>query len=258
MKLKQLRRHWNHLAKEDFFWAVLTKHEKRGGNWDHAEFFATGISDVAADLYRVRSLVPSMRWGRALDFGCGVGRLTQALALHFESVAGVDIAEEMLAVAETYNQFPSRVQYFHNDRPNLGLFSDDSFDFIYSRITLQHMEPRYMKLYIREFVRILAKGGVALFQVPAVLKLGAWEQFKFSWWPPTLYARIKRYSRYSFDRWFPPLGTMQMYILDPEEVKTCLADSGAVLLSVHPKTEPDSESYFYLAQKANTQDQQRD
>src|SRR6185436_3396874 len=38
--------------------------------------------------------------------------------------------------------------------------------FIYSRLVLQHMEARYAKAYIAEFMRILAPGGALVFQLP--------------------------------------------------------------------------------------------
>ena len=35
----------------------------------------------------------------ALDFGCGIGRLSQALAEHFDQVYGVDISPKMIELA---------------------------------------------------------------------------------------------------------------------------------------------------------------
>ena len=42
-----------------------------------------------------------------------------------------------------------------------------SVDFIYSRLVLQHMRPRFIRRYLAEFVRILKPGGVLLFQLPS-------------------------------------------------------------------------------------------
>ena len=57
---------------------------------------------------------------QALDFGCGVGRLTQALAEHFERVAGVDIAASMIARARQENRHGDRVRYVVNERSDLA------------------------------------------------------------------------------------------------------------------------------------------
>src|SRR5262249_48837046 len=104
---------------------------------------------------------------RALDFGCGVGRLTQALARHFETVVGVDIAPSMLRGARKYNKFGDRCQYVLNERDDLRLFESNSFDFIYSNRVLQHMRPEYGKSYLREFIRVLSPEGLLVFYMPS-------------------------------------------------------------------------------------------
>ncbi|MFQ5410734.1 MAG: class I SAM-dependent methyltransferase [Phycisphaerae bacterium] len=43
---------------------------------------------------------------------------------------------------------------------------DGAYDFVFSHIALQHMEPNYAAAYIREFARLLAPGGLTLFQIP--------------------------------------------------------------------------------------------
>jgi len=118
----------------------------------------------------------------ALDFGCGIGRLTQALAGHFEQVYGVDIAPRMIELAREHNRQGSRCEYRWNPENHLRSFGDGSMDMIYSWITLQHMRPRHARAYIREFLRVLAPGGLLLFQYPSRpisfgLTLGRWTAF---------------------------------------------------------------------------------
>jgi len=50
---------------------------------------------------------------------------------------------------------------------DLSRFADGSIDMIYSWITLQHVRPRYARRYIREFLCVLAPGGLLLFQYPS-------------------------------------------------------------------------------------------
>lgn len=116
-------------------------------------------------LAQVSSLGIELGGQRALDFGCGVGRLTQALAQHVDEVDGVDISPSMVAHAQQLNRWPHKCRYHVNCRSDLQVFPDDHFDFIYSSITLQHIEPSFAKLYIREFIRVLRPKGVAVFQV---------------------------------------------------------------------------------------------
>jgi ubiquinone/menaquinone biosynthesis C-methylase UbiE len=98
-----------------------------------------------------------------LDFGCGVGRLTQALARRFAACTGVDISEEMIRKAEAINRYP-HCSYLANSATTLP-FADATFGFIYSNIVLQHVPPRFSEQYLREFVRVLAPGGLLVFGV---------------------------------------------------------------------------------------------
>ncbi len=59
------------------------------------------------------------------------------------------------------------IEYIVNEKPDLQIFHDASIDFICSLITLQHMEPIYIKKYLFEFIRILKKDGLAVFQIPS-------------------------------------------------------------------------------------------
>jgi SAM-dependent methyltransferase len=104
---------------------------------------------------------------RALDFGCGAGRLTQALAARFERVDGVDIAPSMVAAARRHNRHPERCHYHRNATPDLALFENEAFTFICSLLVLQHMEPRHSKAYLRELLRLLAPDGLLVFQLPS-------------------------------------------------------------------------------------------
>jgi len=88
---------------------------------------------------------------QALDFGCGVGRLTQALAEHFERVAGVDIAASMIARARQENRHGDRVRYVVNERSDLAGLGSERFDLILSLLVLQHMEPAYALGYVAEW-----------------------------------------------------------------------------------------------------------
>lgn len=101
---------------------------------------------------------------RALDFGCGAGRLAQGLARFFDEVDGVDISASMVDAAREHNAHPGRVRYHVNVADDLALFGDDTFDLIYSNKVLQHIPPAHQAAYVAEFVRVLRPGGLAVFQ----------------------------------------------------------------------------------------------
>jgi ubiquinone/menaquinone biosynthesis C-methylase UbiE len=162
----KIQQSWDRFGIEDPFWAVLTNSGKKGGRWSEAEFFDTGRHDIRAALQRITALGIGLNFEKALDFGCGPGRLTQALAGHFREVHGVDIAPSMIAKAHELNKYGDRCVYHLNDRPDLRLFDANTFDLVYSWLVLQHMPKQLALGYISEFARVTKPGGVIMFQIP--------------------------------------------------------------------------------------------
>jgi SAM-dependent methyltransferase len=166
MALRHVQKTYDELGASDPLWAVLSFPEAKGNRWDPEVFFARGRDEIERTVAGLARRGVELRQGRALDFGCGVGRLTQALAMHFETVDGVDISASMIEGARRFNQFGERCRYHVNTVADLALFESGQYDFIYSNITLQHIPPEASERYIVEFVRLLRPGGIALFQVP--------------------------------------------------------------------------------------------
>lgn len=245
MRLSQTKKHWEKFARTDPLWAVLTVPGTKGNRWDIEEFFRTGEVSVDAELQGVREFHPALRGGTALDFGCGVGRLSQALARHFQQVTGVDISEGMLELARRHNRHGDRVRYMLNTRSDLTQFADGQFDFVYSLITLQHMEPDYARRYIAEFVRVTAPGGAILFQLPAVRPTR--KRRPFTLWPDTLARRGWGAMR----RWLALDPVMEMHALPRAEVEATLVAAGATVLRSYryDAAGTELESWGYLAVK---------
>jgi len=166
-RFEQLRDYWDRHAQRDPLWAILSDSAKSAGRWDIGRFFQTGVSEIAALFYQLDSRRIAVDRRAALDFGCGVGRLTQALAPHFGRVVGVDVSPRMLELAAGMNRFGSKVSYVANQAADLSRFDDGAFDFIVSNIVLQHIPPDISRAYIAEFFRVLAPGGVLIFQLPS-------------------------------------------------------------------------------------------
>jgi 2-polyprenyl-3-methyl-5-hydroxy-6-metoxy-1,4-benzoquinol methylase len=121
------------MAQQDPLWAICTDPRRRNGAWDPVEFFATGEREVGTVIEYVRGmgLMPGMK-GPALDFGCGVGRLTGAPARHFGQCYGVDISATMVWLASEHHRADSRCRFFFNEAEDLSLFSTGTFSFAYS------------------------------------------------------------------------------------------------------------------------------
>ncbi len=158
MDVQTLGNEWELLGADDPMWRVASVPGKRG-SWTPEEFFANGREQLDTILTHV-----SPPPGEALDFGCGVGRLTQALGAKFDKVTGIDVSESMLKEAKRLNSKPN-VSFVLNKSDGLPCESG-RFSFVLTHITLQHMPPKLALGYLREFVRVLKPGGILVFQVP--------------------------------------------------------------------------------------------
>lgn len=171
--LRELQKNWEGFAQTDPLWAICTDPLKKNKGWTREEFLATGRDEIDRVLECAQSLGLKLDWrSSALDFGCGVGRLTRALASRFAECWGVDISPTMIRLAEEINRDVERCHFLLNEGNALTGFEDNRFGFIYTSIVLQHIPPRYAMGYIRELIRILRPGGVLIFQVPDRFQAG--------------------------------------------------------------------------------------
>jgi len=165
--LDEVRSTWEEIGRDDPFWAVLSWPGRERGAWDLEEFFAQGEREVAAFLDEVSVVGLPLRFGSVLDFGCGVGRLSRALATRFERVHGIDISAPMIEQARRLVGAQHANCEFTVSSERTLPFAPGTFDALMSNIVLQHMPSKLARSYISEFVRVLKPGGVAIFQVPA-------------------------------------------------------------------------------------------
>jgi SAM-dependent methyltransferase len=135
---------WEKFGRQAPYFGVLAD-EKFAADRIHEsrdEFFASGRSFVGQVLERFERHFGNLPRGRALDHGCGVGRLTFPLAAEFGSVVGLDVSPSMLAEAE------ANVREFEATNVQFALADDElskadgEFDFVNSYITLQHIPVR--------------------------------------------------------------------------------------------------------------------
>jgi ubiquinone/menaquinone biosynthesis C-methylase UbiE len=168
---------WDRLGTDNAFGAILTR-DGQVADWDPAEFLATGREDAARFVADLARIVPHAGRGRALDFGCGVGRIARALSEHFDHVTGVDAAPSMIERARTLNADRPRCTFTLNRAPHLRTFATGSFDVVYSRLVLQHIQPRIVRKYIPELIRVVAPGGALMFQLPEVQTVDSRKAFE--------------------------------------------------------------------------------
>jgi SAM-dependent methyltransferase len=246
--LSDLQATWEHWGKTDPLWAILSEHGKENNQWNLEQFLETGEAEISALFLRLKQFELNPPPDAALDFGCGVGRLSQALAGRFKKVDGVDISASMLEMAQRLNRFRERCSYHHNPQPNLALFADSSFTFIYSNITLQHMPPPLAMGYISEFIRLTRGDGLTVFQLPShfespVLRLRRWLGSS-----PALH----RLYRNLLHRGQPaPATPYAMYSIPMRRVRSHVSASGGevVALDRDHDAPPEWVSYRYYVRK---------
>ncbi len=235
--LADVARRWTALGASDPMWAALTD-AGRGGRWDAGEFLGTGRVEIDAvlDLLRRRGCGPVL--GTALDFGCGPGRLTAALAAcGFERVIGVDVSPTMLEKAREVlpAELADRCEFVLNTATDLSVVPTDTVDLVYTCRVLQHMPPPLFRGYLREFMRIVRPGGLAVFQVPAGPAPGvAGAPIRFL--PAPVLTRLRE--------------GMQMHSASPAEVSRLIADAGGVTVAIEEDRSagPRWSSYLYVTQ----------
>jgi ubiquinone/menaquinone biosynthesis C-methylase UbiE len=150
---------WNAIADAHPFFGVLAAERFRDETMTAADidvFYEWGRADVEKAVAPYRRLTGSeFAPQRALDFGCGVGRMTFAMRNYAGEVVGVDVAPRMLDVA--------REQALARNVTNVEFRStlpDEPVDWVASMIVLQHIPP--------------ARGHAILEQLVALLKPGGW------------------------------------------------------------------------------------
>ena len=222
--LRELQENWEKLAQSDPLWSICTDPKKSGRRWDPREFFETGKREIDTVLEYVRLLRLTLdKAAPALDFGCGVGRLTRALSNHFSECWGVDISPTMIRMAQEFHKDRERCVFRLNQTNSLPMFQNGYFGFIYASIVFQHIERKYVENYLLEMVRILKPGGIFVFQIPE-FRAGAMEGLRH---------KVRLRSR--LDRWFKKrqdADLMDMHYISEDAVRKFLSNQNVHIADV--------------------------
>lgn len=240
------KRDWEDLAQLDPLWAISTTADKKFNKWNIEQFFLIGEKLNNELMKEVKRIEYPTRFKSALDFGCGVGRVSRFLAKSFEECYGVDISETMIVLAKKHNQGISNCKFVVNSEKNLSMFSNDHFDLIYSRIVLQHIpERKIIKFYIREFVRILKKKGLLYFQLPSCLPISS--RIRSISKVYIFLRRVGMNENFLYNKM--KLNPMIINYIPEKEVLKILEDVGGKILEIKPEMMGKIESKTYLVTK---------
>jgi 2-polyprenyl-3-methyl-5-hydroxy-6-metoxy-1,4-benzoquinol methylase len=159
---------WEKWGKKDPYFGVLAhKKFRRESLTDETkiEFFESGRSHIR-HVFEVcrRRLDQGFSPKRALDFGCGTGRLVIPLAEIAEHVVGLDVSDSMLHEArKNCNEYSVKNVSLLKADDNLSSL-DGCFDFIHSVIVFQHIPVERGKRIFTNLLNHLAEGGICAIQ----------------------------------------------------------------------------------------------
>ena len=169
------------------------------------EFWETGRADMHGYRQLIRNHFGDFSDASALDFGCGVGRLTRAMGEMCQKATGLDISPGMLAEARRHAL--ANVNY-------VSELGDETFDWLNSIIVFQHIPPQRGYRLLEDLLGRVNPGGalslhITLFKdenflahLCPTLRRGQWDGERFV----------------SFDPLQGEVGGMEMYDYDMSRV----------------------------------------
>jgi len=166
----RMRDDWNARAREDAGYYVAFGRREQSD----ADFYATATEVINSLESELRRVPPAQRsqW-KALEVGCGPGRLMRPMSRHFAEIHGVDVSDEMIALARERLRDTLNAHPHVSDGASLAEFPDGWFDFVYSYAVFQHVPSRdVIAKYMREILRVMKPGGLARLQFNGMAALG--------------------------------------------------------------------------------------
>jgi SAM-dependent methyltransferase len=211
---------WKSMGVDKPFWSVLTNPGYLNENIEQNKeyFYQSGVDELANFFAALnRSNLQIQPTFKCIEFGCGVGRVTGALATHFASVIGVDVSHEHLQLAESYIQEQGLANVELAQLTKLQELAQlGNFDFLYSQIVFQHNPPPVTKYILEQLLAQLNPNGLAYFQIPTY-KIG----YSFS---------VEQYLN-SDD-----MPEMEMHYLPQDQLFSMIAKANCTILEIREDT----------------------
>ncbi|MGI8883388.1 MAG: class I SAM-dependent methyltransferase [Pyrinomonadaceae bacterium] len=159
---------WEFFGENDPYFAVNTISDMRSESIDEDKlklFFEGGEEYVKKIWQEIeKHFISDFSPRRALDFGCGVARLTLPIAKRSRETVGVDISTNMLEVAaKNANSFNIKNISFIKGDDNLSKVNGE-FDFIHSFVVFQHINPNIGEMIFKKMIEMLSEGGIGVLQ----------------------------------------------------------------------------------------------
>jgi SAM-dependent methyltransferase len=169
--LEKIKRAWSHLGVVAPHFSVLTEKRFLPDSLPEAihDFWESGRLEAERTLRTLARHGFAFSGKTCLEFGCGVGRITTGLSRRFARVDAYDISAAHLDLARHHaHELGVANVRFHECSANM-LGGLEPCDVFYSRIVFQHNPPPVIAELIRNALRALRPGGIAIFQVPSYM-----------------------------------------------------------------------------------------
>tara|TARA_R110000850_G_scaffold220103_3_gene345862 strand:+ start:1141 stop:1917 length:777 start_codon:yes stop_codon:yes gene_type:complete len=154
---------WEKWGATDPYFGVLSSEKFRKNKLNESikkEFFETGIAHVERVFQLIHdNFNQECKPKRALDFGCGVGRLALPFADRTDQTVGVDISKSMLseALSNARSAGISNVEFVLSDDGFTRLKGE--FDLVHSYIVLQHIPWSRGRKILQQLADRVSPGG---------------------------------------------------------------------------------------------------
>jgi 2-polyprenyl-3-methyl-5-hydroxy-6-metoxy-1,4-benzoquinol methylase len=169
--MNDLKKTWLSLGKHAPFYSVMSmdKYLPDNINDNLNDFYESSTSLIKlTDSILLKNNI-EFKFNKILDFGCGVGRITNLLSEYGNNIYGIDISEEHLKIARS-NVKKNNITFLNYDENyNFPQIIND-IDFVVSFIVLQHIRSEEMKLSIKKILNSLSKNGIALLHIPYIIE----------------------------------------------------------------------------------------
>lgn len=134
--------------------------------WEGGEQISKNILGVGSLRYDLIFNGKDPKDLKALEIGCGMGRLLVPMSKIFGEIVGIDVSPEILRICRKHTKDIPNCKLYENNGWDISMFDDNYFDFCYSFVVFQHIpEKKVIINYIKEISRILKTGKIFRFQI---------------------------------------------------------------------------------------------